>query len=59
MTCLVRNALSFCVAGDMISSDGEMYCWGLIHNERELQHHELRNILFTIHARLEYLAVVL
>ena len=29
MTCLLRNALSFCVAGDIISSEGETYCAGL------------------------------
>lgn len=29
VACLLRKALSFWVAGDMISSDGETYCWGL------------------------------
>jgi hypothetical protein len=29
MACLVLNACSFCVAGDMISSEGETYCWSL------------------------------
>jgi hypothetical protein len=29
MACLVLKAASFCVAGDIISSEGETYCWGL------------------------------
>lgn len=30
MTCLLRKAASFCVAGDWISSEGDTYCGPLI-----------------------------
>jgi hypothetical protein len=59
MACLVLKACSFCVAGDMISSEGETYCCGLYHVSllRKAKFEAL--LLLIIHARLQNLTVVL
>lgn len=56
---LLRKLLSFCVAGDWISSDGETYFCALL---RVRLAHCVRGcayLLLILHARLKHLTVVL
>ena len=59
MMFLLRKLLSFCVAGDWISSDGETYFCALLHVRFARHVKSLAHSLFVLHARLKHLAMIL
>jgi len=56
---LLRKVLSFCVAGDWISSEGETYFCALRFVSSASCSADSAHLLLVLHARLKHLAVVL
>jgi hypothetical protein len=54
----LRKLLSFCVAGDWISSDGETYFCALLPVSTQVYETGYAVLLVVLHTRLEHLAVV-
>jgi len=59
MMFLLRKLLSFCVAGDWISSDGETYFCALLSVSTHVCQTGYVFLLVVLHTRLQHLAVVL
>ena len=59
MMFLLRKLLSFCVAGDWISSDGETYFCALLHVRFARRVENPAYLLLVLHARLKHLAMIL
>lgn len=59
MMFLLRKLLSFCVAGDWISSDGETYFCALLTVSAHVGETSHAILLVILHTRLQHLAVIL